>query len=287
MFKPALAESPNLPVTFPKLVSPKLDGIRCVTKFGDALTRSLKPIANHYIRETLRPYQNLDGEIIIGAPTAPDVYRSTFSGTSTITGVPQFAFYVFDDLGNPGTFEQRLDTLRLMSLPPFIKVLPQRLIQSQAELDSYYGELLAEGYEGAIARDPKALYKHGRYTEKSQGMLKIKPFADSEALVLGVYEANENTNEAFTNELGRTERSTHAEGLVGKGMIGGFYARDIHSGLEFKCAAGKTTHAERIQFWTEPPKGTILKYRHMPYGLMTNGQPRFARFIGWRDLSDM
>ena len=45
MFKPQLSEDVakcKEPLTFPKLFSTKLDGIRCVTVNGQALSRSLK-----------------------------------------------------------------------------------------------------------------------------------------------------------------------------------------------------------------------------------------------------
>lgn len=287
MFKPNLAIEPDGAVFFPKYASAKLDGIRCATVEGSALTRSLKPIPNNHIRKLLAPYQGLDGEIIVGSPTAPDVYRTTNSAVMSHDGTPQPTYFVFDLVNNPGTYEQRLQELRTLVLPDFIQVLDQRQIHTQDELDTYYNDLLEQGYEGAILRNPAAKYKHGRATAKSQDMLKCKPYADSDAVILSTYEAMFNGNEAFTNELGRTERSTAASGLTGKGMIGGFLVRDVHSGVEFHCSAGTLTHSERTELMKVDCVGRILKYRHMPYGVMTNNKPRFPRFIGWRDKSDM
>lgn len=285
MFKPNLACEPNGVLTFPKLASPKLDGIRCVTKFGDALSRSLKPIPNHYIREKLANFQNLDGEIIVGSVTAPDVYRVTNSGVMSQEGEPDFVYYVFDNPSMPADFQARYESIRLSLFPKFIKVLPQTLINSQGELDTYYGDLLSLGYEGAILRNLSAKYKHGRSTALSQDMLKLKPFADSEAVVVSAYEAMFNGNESFTNELGHTDRSTAAAGLIGKGMVGGFVVQDLTTGVVFDCAAGRSTHEERKEWWKNPPVGKILKYRYMPIGI--KDKPRFPRFIGWRSSIDM
>lgn len=285
--KPNLAEVPDAPIRFPKLASPKLDGIRALTQVNTTLSRSLKPIPNNHIREILAPYPNLDGELIIGPPTSHSVYRDSVSGVMSIQGTPAFTYYVFDILGDPRPFQERLASLRQMLLPNYIQVLEQRLVSSQEELDAYYEYCLGLGYEGVILRNLNALYKHGRSTAKSQDMLKVKPFADSEAVITGVYEAQHNTNEAFTNELGRTDRSTAQDGLVGNGMVGGFYATDVHTGVEFNCAPGMLTHDERIHLWKNQPVGAILKYRHMPYGLMANNKPRFPRFVGWRDPIDM
>jgi len=285
MFKPNLACEAAGPVTFPKLASIKLDGIRVVTKFGGALTRSLKPVPNLHIREMLSKYPNLDGEVIVGSPAAPDCYRATNSAVMSHEGEPEFTFYVFDDLSGAGPYTERLARLKARDLPDFIKVLDQTLVFDQAQLDAYYSDSLERGFEGAILRNLDAEYKYGRSTAKSQDMLKMKPFQDSEAVILSAYEAMENQNEAFTNELGQTDRSTHAENKVGKGMVGGFVVKDLKTGVEFNCAPGKLSHAERTELFGQPLEGKILKYRSMSYGV--KDAPRFPRFIGWRSALDM
>lgn len=293
MFKPQLSEDAvNLKtdMTFDKLVSVKLDGIRAVTKFGSALTRSLKAIPNQHIRDMLSPYQDLDGELIVGKPNAKDVYRVTSSAVRTETGKPEFKFFVFDDISAESLrkpFHQRLETLRGRTFPEFIQVLPQSWVKNQEELATYYELVLAEDYEGLIVRNPSSMYKFGRATLASQDSLKLKPFADSEFIVLGTYEAMTNNNEAFTNELGRTARSTHQENLTGSGMLGGFEARDIKTGVEFRVAAGTLSHKERAHLLAirEMLPGKIGKYRHMTVGV--KDKPRFPRFIGWRDAFDM
>ena len=67
--------------------SPKLDGIRCMIQNGVALSRSLKPIRNEYIQNILggmELFNGLDGELIVGDPTAHDVYRTTTSKCNAI-----------------------------------------------------------------------------------------------------------------------------------------------------------------------------------------------------------
>lgn len=289
LFKPQLSEDVSKckePLTFPKLFSNKLDGIRCVTVDGKVLSRSLKPIPNAHIRKELERWQHLDGEIIVGEPNAEDVYRTTVSAVMSHSGAPEFVYYVFDDLQCVGdTFSTRLARLKSRALPPHIQILPQFEVRSQTELDSLYDFVLKQGYEGLIGRNPASQYKFGRATAKSQDSLKFKPFSDDDAQVLWVYEAEFNGNEATTDELGRTHRSSHAANKTGNGMAGGF--RVIMGGLEFDVAPGKLTHAERIAIWQgrEAYVGRWLKFRHCPIGVKT--APRFPRFIGWRDSIDM
>jgi DNA ligase 1 len=64
-------------IKYPILASPKLDGIRCIMINGVAMSRTLKPIPNLYVQERLKNLPNgLDGELIVGNPTNPDVFNT-------------------------------------------------------------------------------------------------------------------------------------------------------------------------------------------------------------------
>jgi DNA ligase-1 len=286
--KPTLASEPDprYPLTTPKYGSPKLDGIRGLTTRGTLLSRSHKEIPNAAIRAQLAPFQELDGELIWGEPTSPTVYHDTFSAVMKKEGLVEgLKFYAFDVLHRTWTYQERLDSLLQRNLPEWFVILPQTLIHSEQELAEFYANNLELGYEGAILRNPTALYKEGRCTAKSQDMLKMKPFLDSDAVILGVFEAMENNNPAFRNELGQTNRSTWAAGLVPKGMIGGFNCE--YEGKPFKVAAGRLSHAERIQIWEHRQQfiGALMTYRHLPIG--QKDVPRHARFIKWRSSIDV
>lgn len=287
MFKPCGGYAPEGPITFSKHGSPKLDGIRSVTIHGSAWTKSMKPVPNNHIRTALLEVAHLDGELICGSPTDEGVYLKTYSAVMSHEGKPDFTFYVFDDLSNFAlTFEQRLNVLSDRKLPSFVQVLPQTELHNQNEFDSYYANLLDLGYEGAILRNRKALYKFGKYTAKSQDLLKFKPIDDFESEILSVYEAMENTNLPFLDETGRTKRSTDAAGLVPKGTLGGFVCRRLRDGLIHNCAPGKFDHKQRLGMFKNPPIGQILKVRSMGYGA-TAEAPRHARALGFRSPLDM
>jgi DNA ligase 1 len=281
----AIEADPKYPLTWPKYASIKLDGIRCVTNYGDALTRSLKPIPNQALRELLQQYQGLDGELIYGEPNASDVYHKTFSAVMSMHGtVEGISYYVFDILDKVLPYELRYFKLLEMQLPDFIKVLPQQILHGEDMLTEFYTESLAQGYEGAILRNMQAIYKEGRSTAKAQDMIKVKPFIDSDAIVLDVYEAMTNNNEAFTDELGRTARSTHAANLEPNGMCGGF---TVQMGDKvFNIAAGQTNHQERKEIWENKEKyiGQLLTFRHLAIG--AKDVPRHGRFIKWRSKLD-
>lgn len=287
--KPNLAESPTdgQVITFPKYASPKLDGIRAMVQNQKLVSRSLKLIPNEAIRDMLSPYEGLDGELICGDSTASDVYNTTYRKVMTKDGDTEgVTYYVFDLLNLSLSYATRLHDLHAKPLPGFIKVLPQNLLTSEQTLEAYYAEVLDQGYEGAILRNPNAMYKQGRSTAVSQDMLKMKPFEDSEGLVIGLYEAMENQNPTFKNELGRTDRSTDAEGLVPKGMLGGFVVRVLNGrfqGVTTNVAPGKLTHKQRIDIWNNQSLalGKVITYRHMPHGAVD--APRHARFYRFRE----
>ena len=285
--KPNLASEPDAkyPLTFPKFASSKLDGIRGLTQYNNCLTRSLKPVPNQRLRELMAATQGLDGEFICGEPTAPDCYHKTYSAVMTEDRhIDDITFYTFDVLDKTLPYAERHKKLLGLSLPNHIQVLPQTLLQSQEELTEFYTRQLELGYEGAILRNATALLKEGRATSRSQDMLKFKPFLDSDAIVVDVYEANKNNNEAFVNELGGTARSSHAANLEGKGMTGGF---TVQMGTKvFNIAAGKLNHEQRTEVWLNRDKyiGKLLTFRHLPIG--EKDVPRHGRFIKWRSQLD-
>ena len=283
--KPLLATEADFNIlTFPKLASIKLDGIRCLIIDGQAVTRSLKPIPNEHIRTALsRPeFNGLDGEILCADPTDPDCYRKTNSAVMGRAGAPDFTFYVFDRHDLPQhEFHTRLMHVVKAETPSFIKVLDHEMVRSPEHLTEYEAAAVDAGHEGIMLRCPNGPYKQGRSTAKEQILLKVKRFADSDAEVLGVQEEMENTNEAKKDALGRTERSSHAAGKVGKGSMGALLVRDLASGVEFSIGSG-FTRANREEEWKA---GDLVKYKSFLVGVKE--KPRFPIFLGRRAAEDM
>lgn len=262
--------------------SPKLDGIRALGIDGMLKARSLKPIPNKFIQAELakQGVDKFDGELIVGAPNDEQVYRNTFSGVMSIEGESNFSFYVFDYLID-APYKDRLAKLVDVGR---VKVLEQVPLHSLEEIFEYEKRNLELGFEGVMLRRPDAPYKFGRATPKSLDLMKVKREEDAEAVIVEIYPAYENTNEAYTNELGHTDRTTHAENRIAKEMVGGFVLKSGDS--TFKCSAGKFTHEEREAIWKQRDRyiGKLLKYRSFAYGVLN--APRFPRALGFRDEMD-
>lgn len=294
-FKPLLASAVEdlSTLTFPVMASPKLDGIRAIVIDGVLVSRNLKPIRNAHIQSILgKPeYNGLDGELIVGSPTDKMVYRNTSSGVMAADGKPDFKFFTFDNyLLTDRRFGSRL--IDVMTNPdydnPHIVPLRHEMINSIEELAVFEDKCIKEGFEGIMTRDPLGIYKFGRSTAKEGILLKVKRFSDDEAVIVGFVERMSNQNEAKKNALGRTERSTHKENMVGRGDLGAFQVRQFNGDkfVDFTVGSGLNDELRR-EIWDNQAKymGQIIKFKYFEVGAYD--APRFPIFIGFRDPADM
>ena len=314
-FKPMLAGKfpGDSKLKFPLYVQPKLDGIRCCIVGSRALTRTLKNVPNREIRALLDhpEFEGLDGELIVGDPTAEDCYRRTvsFVMSEDKTG-EDWRFYVFDMWDDGSSYARRYARLVQMfkwwanhgwpGSEGRLRLVPSALLGSLEELHAHEQATVDAGHEGVILRGPDTLYKFGRGSATAGDLLKVKRFTDSEAVVIGVYEELHNANEATTNALGRTERSSHQANKIGKGTLGGLIVRLLHdhagfaAGTEFKIGTGFSAEM-RKELWAEAHpvcavdatglNGKIAKFKHFEVG--AKDKPRHPVFLGWRDERDM
>lgn len=283
----APADGRNL--KFPFLLSPKLDGIRCLIIDGVAVGRSLKPIPNKHVQKLFgrSEFNGLDGELIVGLPTAKEVFQVTSSGVMSVEGEPKVMFHVFDDFIESGGFHRRLHTAhRRIKKAECCTPVDHHEIRAADDLNQWEEDYLALGYEGVMLRHPDGPYKHGRSTTKEGWLLKVKRFEDSEARVIGFSELMHNANEAKRNELGHLERSSHKAGKVGKQTLGALTVKDLKTGVEFDIGTGFTADQRRL-LWSVGDNllGRVVKYKSQPTGVKE--KPRFPVFLGFRDAVDM
>lgn len=296
-FRPLLASdiSGDLAnIKYPVLLSKKLDGIRCMVYDGTAFTRSLKPIPNRHIRETLEKFWKygfvIDGELIVGS-----TFQETSSAVMSYDGAPEFQYNVFDlvDLRNPiMPFEERLRSLvNMLSniTMPCTFPLPHHEVISFESLMHHHLGYVSAGNEGTMIRSLRGKYKYGRSTVNEGILLKLKTHCDSEAEIIGVEERMTNENEAERNALGYQERSTHKSGMVPAGDMGAFSCRGLEKpfkGVEFSVGTGFTS-SQRENFWMNRKEmiGRIVKFRYQDFGV--KDKPRMPVFLGFRDRRDL
>lgn len=282
-------------IEFPCWISTKFDGIRCLTAHGVGRSRENLVLPNRHLQSLMASLQefSLDGEIIVGDPNAEDCYNKTQSAVSTHEGQPDFRYYVFDEISNPGLpFVTRQRNLKQLfddgRLPSFCILVLQQEVESKVELVEVYEALVEAGHEGVITRRGSAPYRRGRGTKKAQDMIKLKPREDSEFEVMGFEELLRNTNEATISETGHTKRSSAKAGKVAGGTLGKILARDIHSGERFKIGTFKGLKAkDKKEIWDNQDKfmSRIGVYSFCPVGVKK--LPRHPSFKGWRDTFDI
>ena len=290
--KPMLAKEADANrLSYPLYAQAKLDGIRCVITGGRALSRSLKEIPNREIfAELSRPeLEGFDGEIVVGDPTAADAYRCTSSYVMAANKTDAlWKFYIFDKHDSPLPYNLRREAVDISApLSDRVATLQSVICQSAADLDAFEQHTVALGYEGVILRSPNARYKYGRGTVAAGDLLKLKRFIDFEAAILGVYEEMHNANEAKTNNLGRTERSSHRENKIGKDTLGGFYVEALNgpcAGATFKVGTGFSAE-DRQSYWKnqETLVGLVAKIKSFPVGVKE--KPRHPVFLGLRNTN--
>ena len=282
-------------VSLPKVALIKYDGVYALVKDGVLLGRSLKQFKNEYItKELSKPeYEGLVGELCYGEElNTQHLCRTTTSKVNTIKEEGwKWTWVVFDYIGEGYIGKSYLERLTAATqllealAVDNIQMATNTIVATHYQVEEMYENSIELGYEGLILREPTAPWKNGRSTAKEQGFMRMKPQSDAEALIIGIEEAMENNNVAKINELGYTERSSHQENKVGKGMVGSFICICPHTNVEFKVGAGKLSHEEREYYWENPPIGDITKYRSMTTGV--KDKPRFPRHYSFRADEDL
>lgn len=286
---------------FPKLASPKLDGIRGTMHDGIVRSRSLKDIPNVHVQARFGNIPNgIDGEFIVGSSSDDPYKRSVSVVMSDDKPADDVRWFVFDIQGKPGSrYAGRYQELLNMygedgvfENDGRVVVVPHLIVNDLDELLAFEKQVLEQGYEGVMLNDPEAFYKHGRASERSAELLKVKRFVDAEARVLGCEPEMENQNVATTNELGRTARSSAKDGKVAKDTLGVLNVRSINGRFDtvlHDVAVSSMTHDERKAVWKEFKDGgvvgRVLTYKYFEPG--SDEKPRHPIFKSWRDERDM
>lgn len=295
-FKPMLAYTieDTSKETYPALLSIKLDGIRAIVENGVVYSRSMKPIRSKAVQELFgkQEYNGLDGELLYGDWNAPNVFNVTTSvvmatDLKLIYDKSKISFVTFDWVLSEAEYVMRNVLAKHIvdrSGNPQLFSLENTTANCEQDLLDFEQWALDKDYEGIMKRNPKSKYKQGRSTFKEQGIGKLKRFSDDEAIVIGFEEKMTNGNAAYTNELGRTQRSQAQEGMVGAGTLGAFICEC--KGIKFTCGSG-LDDATRKEIWDNQDKyvNKFIKFKHFEIGQKDSF--RFPIWLGFRDEEDM
>lgn len=304
--KPMLAgkfDEDKVAKKLPLLGQLKYDGIRVFVRDGYAYTRSLKPVRSTELQSWVRHnsdwLEGMDGEIICGDPIAPDCYRRTMQFVMSYDAPDDFTFYVFDKWDEPSSFTERFAVVEYVAgqyimnkdQPPKMRAAETRRLETMDDVWAFHNEMIEQGQEGIILRDPDAFYKYGRGSPVKCECIKMKEggWIDTEVRIVGFTEKIHNANDAIINELGYTEHSNHIVNLIPMDTLGALMVEgEFEDGTPFSCQVGTGfDDATRDAVWFDRQSHItkLAKIKYFSVGI--KDKPRFPVFLGFRDPDDM
>lgn len=290
MFRPLLADKVDLArLQYPCFASPKYDGFRClINKSGEPVSRNLKPIANSYVFGKIKEMKLpcLDGELLTYTGDRLDDFNTVQSKLSSRSGMPDFKLMYFDRWDTPNEpfdvrYHKLIDYDVYRAPEPRLQLVVQQIVENEEQLLDYEAKCLSDGWEGVMVRSFDGIYKFGRSSVREGYLLKLKRFFDDEAIIVDCLELVSNQNEAITNDLGYTERSSHKENMVPMNTLGKFKVHWEKHNVEFEVGTGFTA-AQRDAFWSKRNDliGSKITFKYQSLG--PNLKPRFPVFLGIR-----
>ena len=176
----------------------------------------------------------------------------------------QIRYRIFEVPNQPGGLLSRLAVLRAYlktyaarlaspntasTHPIYLEITPQIKVKNQPHLKAFLQEIVDQGGEGVVVRDPMALYKTGRLSSA----LKVKLFQDKECVVTEYHPGQGKYKDLVGSLICRLDDKTLIR--IGSGL----------SDLQRK----------------QPPTiGSTITFKY--YGLTAKGRPRFPVFLRQR-----
>lgn len=235
-------------------VSEKLDGVRAVWDGRVLRFRSGREIhAPRWFVERL-PATPLDGELWAGRGGFEQVSRITRRELAVDAEWRELRYMIFEVPGAGGDFSARVALIRRLVAAqgvPWLQAVEQRRVAERRALEAWLEEVLAAGGEGLMLHRADAPYEAGR----SDVLLKLKPWQDAEARVVG--------------HLPGKGRNQHRLGAL---LV------ESADGRRFRLGSGLSDALRD----NPPAIGSLVTYRYR--ALTANGQPRFPSF--WRIRED-
>lgn len=203
--RPMLAHSyddyPNK-VSFPLLVQPKLDGIRCLAYLKDGkvilLSRQMKEFnhLNHIRQVLLETFFKVNRSIILDG----ELYAHGMEFQTIISAVKRdevskdtskIKYNIYDNIHAEYGCYTRLKYLENLYVQfrqehrDILKFVETKMVNNVADIDKWHEHYTKQGYEGIMLRNTHGMYVQDK---RSFDLLKYKKFKDQEFLIIGAEE---------------------------------------------------------------------------------------------------
>lgn len=254
-FPSELATSQTVDWSLRPLISPKLDGNRCLIINGVAYTSAMRVYSNPHVASLLTPLlemslrEQLFWDLEIYDPSGS--HHAALSGAlnSYTDPLPSTtSMYVFDG-GPTAAFSEQCVSLPFYERALFVAnrlptglsnliCVPQHEVSSWSEVECYNENFLSLGYEGSIVRagdierDGRSFvggwYKHGRATVNQRIGHKLKQYLTFEGIIIDVVQGTKLDTEAMARDGVERERS--ADGSLSRNGLQRYQALDEIAG---------------------------------------------------------
>ncbi len=211
-------------------ISEKLDGVRARWDGKQLISRGGRIFAAPEWFVQGFPDSPLDGELWMGHGRYEDVV-SVVRLQSAHDGWKSIKFMVFDLPGHKGSFSERVEAMRKQATTRY---LGEFRLDTDKSLMQKLDDIAGQGGEGLMLHRQTALYHSGR----SDDLLKLKPFDDAEAIVIG-YKPGKGKN---------------------AGLMGAIKVR-MNNGKEFYIGSGFTQQQRK----NPPLHGSLVTYRYQGF----------------------
>lgn len=266
---------------YPKWLQPKYDGIRVLFYNGTALSSSLKPLANEALQKIARLHPELDLiECEYYVPPSEGGFREATSiCRNKSKSIDKGLLYAFDKMVDKEVYAARFNMLFEIPDYSFIRIAPTCEVESPNKVSYMLKLFLEDGFEGVMLKGPGTVYKHGRSTINSQECLKLKPFVDDDARVIGYKLEQENDNPAYVGELGLLKRSSSQLGKYDKPLVGALHCICDKFAQPFWVSGFTMEEKEAMFKCRETLTGRVLTFKHQPCDCYD--APRHPIFRRW------
>jgi len=227
-------------------MSEKLDGCRAIWDGSQFLSRNGNIFHAPDWFKAQMPNDTLDGELFLD--------RGEFQRTMSIVRRhspderwKEIKFMVFDAPDQGGTFEDRIKALtEIISGSKYVVLVEHTLCTGKDHLETELNRVISLRGEGLMLRQPGSYYQRSR----SSTLLKVKPFYDDEATVIG-----------YVDGKGKHE-----------GVVGALVC-ELPNGIRFNVGSG-LTDANRFD---PPVLGEVITFKYMEK--TKAGVPRHPSFL--------
>lgn len=196
-------------VKYPAGVSPKLDGVRCLSYSGKLYSRtgkefSFKQLIKEHIKNLKLDDMVLDGELYIHNISFSDIMRLVSPNKNIPEDENTLEYHIFDIIEPRCSYEQRMTRLEYMEkdyhdLYPnkkdrILKFVFYDVANNFKDIQRLHDIYAEKGYEGVMIRNINSKYKEGL---RSSDLLKYKIFKDDEFKIVDFKEGSGNDKGAI------------------------------------------------------------------------------------------